>query len=964
MSVYDPLTFRTLVARPGEVPYKFWAVNKLLQDMAAAGLITLIASVDAPASTTAIWLDLAAPEIEGGVPKAYSAGSWVMLTKALFLAHLGAVGIGVTDGDKGDVIVTGSGTIWTLDPTTLSAFGRTLADDPDAATARTTLGLGTLATQSGTFSGTSSGSNTGDQTITLTGDATGTGTGSFATALATVNSNVGSFGLAASVAQLTVNAKGLITAASNVAISIAIGAITGLGTGIATWLGTPTSANLAAAITDETGTGSLVFATSPTLVTPILGTPTSGVLTNATGLPIATGVSGLAAGAAAFLATPTSANLAALVTDETGTAGSVVLSISPALTGTPTTPTAANGTNTTQMASTAYVLATKLNQLAVPLAAVAFNAQSITGVADPLNPQDAATKNYVDLTAQGFNQKPTSRLGTTAALPSNTYANGTAGVGATLTATAVGVLTVDGISVVLNDIIFVKNEAAGANNGLYKCTTAGTAGVAYILTRSTSMDASAEYQGALLAVDSEGTATANSLWLNTNTSAPTVGTTAITFVQLNKGTDLVAGSNVTITGNSVAVPSFPTTGLTGVIQAAQEPAHTGDVTNSAGSLALTIAVNAVTNAKLATAPANTFKSNNTAGVAVPTDITATQAKSLLAIAASDVSGLAAIATSGSASNLIAGTVPAAQMPAHTSDVTSAAGSVALTIANNAVSNAKAAQMAANTLKGNNTGAAANAADLTTAQTKTLLAIAASDVSGLAAIATSGSASNLIAGTVPTAQMPALTGDVTSPAGTVATTIAANAVTNAKFRQSVAKSLVGIAGNATANVADITGTANQFVQLNNANTALGFVTLSGDAALVDGVMTIAANAVTNAKLAQIATQRLRGRNTAATGNVEDITVSTALDWIGGTAQGSVLYRDAAGWALLAPGTSGQFLKTQGAAANPLWGPVPGGGDMLAANNLSDLTNKATARANLGVASLGLIVALTNNYSGAF
>ena len=59
--------------------------------------------------------------------------------------------------------------------------------------------------------------------------------------------------------------------------------ISGLGTGIATWLTTPSSANLLAAMTDETGTGSLVFATSPTLVTPLLGTPTSGILTNCTG---------------------------------------------------------------------------------------------------------------------------------------------------------------------------------------------------------------------------------------------------------------------------------------------------------------------------------------------------------------------------------------------------------------------------------------------------------------------------------------------------------------------------------------------------------------------------------------------------------------------------------------------------------------------------------------------------------
>ena len=61
--------------------------------------------------------------------------------------------------------------------------------------------------------------------------------------------------------------------------------ISSLGTGVATFLGTPSSANLAAAVTGETGSGALVFATSPTLVTPALGTPSSAVLTNATGLP-------------------------------------------------------------------------------------------------------------------------------------------------------------------------------------------------------------------------------------------------------------------------------------------------------------------------------------------------------------------------------------------------------------------------------------------------------------------------------------------------------------------------------------------------------------------------------------------------------------------------------------------------------------------------------------------------------
>ena len=341
-----------------------------------------------------------------------------------------------------------------------------------------------------------------------------------------------------------------------------------------------TTAEFNTALSDDnfvtlTGTETLTnkTLTSPTFTTPALGTPSSGTLTNATGLPVsgivdstseALGLGSIELGHASD--TTIARSGAGVVTIE----GIEVTTNSATQTLTNKTLTSPKiNEDVVMLASStelnildgATLSTTELNyvdgvtsaiqtQLDAKLAlaggtmtgAIAMGTNKITGLGTPTDGTDAATKNYVDSAAQGIDWKASVRAATTANV--------------TLASDLENGDTLDGVVLATGNRILVKNQSTGSENGIYVVKSSGAPD------RSTDADLAAELTSNFAVFVEEGTLNADQGYVLTNDGAITVGTTALTFTQFTGLGQIVAGTGLDKTGNTLDIDSTVVT-LTG-----------------------------------------------------------------------------------------------------------------------------------------------------------------------------------------------------------------------------------------------------------------------------------------------------------------------------------------------------------------------------------------------------------------
>lgn len=297
---------------------------------------------------------------------------------------------------------------------------------------------------------------------------------------------------------------------------------------------------------DATGTASFDGSANASIAVTLAN---SGVTTGTYGTSTAVGQ--FTVDAKGRVTTATAVNIAFPVTSVNSLTGAVTL----------TTTNVAEGTNLYY--TDTRVRANRLDQLAVPTASVALNNQRITGLADPTGAQDAATKNYVDLTVQGLDPKQSVKAASTANI-----------------AALSGPLTVDGVSLVANDRVLVKDQTTASANGVY-VVAAGA------WSRAVDVSTWDELVSAFLFVE-QGTVNGEVGYLCTVDQGGTLGTTAVTFVQFSGAGSVIAGAGLTKTGNQLDVGAgdgiavaTDSVGLTGQALALHSLASNGIIARTA-----------------------------------------------------------------------------------------------------------------------------------------------------------------------------------------------------------------------------------------------------------------------------------------------------------------------------------------------------------------------------------------------
>jgi hypothetical protein len=316
---------------------------------------------------------------------------------------------------------------------------------------------------------------------------------------------------------------------------------------------------------------------------------------------------------------------------------------SPTFTGTPAAPTAAVDTNTTQIATTAFVLGQAasatpaalgsaavgtstryaradhvhanptLSSVGTATADISLGGFKITNLATPTLDTDAANKGYVDAARSGLDVKQSVRAASTANVTVTYSATGGTSTRGQITAAP---NTLDGVTLAANDRILLKNQTTGAQNGIWVVSTLGT-GANGVWDRATDFDTDAEVTAGAFAFVEEGTTNADSGWVLATNNPITIGGasgTALTFNQFSSAGSGVSSFSAGTTGLT------PSTGTTGAVTLAGTLAAANGGTGVSNSNTITLGGNILTAGALTFSGAfgTTFTVTASTSVTLPT----------------------------------------------------------------------------------------------------------------------------------------------------------------------------------------------------------------------------------------------------------------------------------------------------------------------------------------------------------